>query len=179
MTTLQMTTLLLTSLLATSAVAGTACDEGPVRAEAARWGRVFRVPPSWIVSIAWAESRFCPHAENESGATGVLQVKLSRARDLVRWIERSAWRTRAEVLQVLAGWRGLRDDLRDVALCVMLAAFDLHRLVRKFGRNHDVVVAAYNQGEGAVGRCLRDGGPLPPRAVEFIARVRRARGEVA
>ena len=71
-------------------------------------------------------------------------------------------------------WHGLRDDLLNLDLNVMLAAFELHHLRRRFGDDREIVHAAYNQGEGRIARCLENGIPLPPRAVEFIARVRRA-----
>lgn len=188
MTRILATLVLLTALLSTRGRADSpdppssrarageqACDPRTVRVAGREWARVFRVPASWIASLAYAESRWCPDATNESGATGLLQVKLSRARDLVRWLRRSAWRGDARVLEVLSRWRGVREDLLDPGLNVMLAAFDLHRLARKFHRDHDLVMAAYNQGEGVVGRHVERKIPLPPRAVEFIARVRKAR----
>lgn len=144
--------------------------------QAARWGKVFGVPRSWITSQARAESRNRPGAVSTAGATGVMQVKLARARDLARWLRSSEFGKLREVADVLAGkWRGLRRDLHDVELCVMLAAYDLRRLVGKFGRDHALVAAAYNQGEGKIGRCLREGRPLPARAVEYVARVMRAK----
>ena len=72
-------------------------------------------------------------------------------------------------------WHGLRNDLLNLDLSIMLAAFELHHLRRRFGNDHEIVSAAYNQGEGRISRCLQKGLPLPARAVEFIARVKRAR----
>ena len=115
-------------------------------------------------------------AKNESGATGALQIKLSRAKDLVTWLNLSKWKTHQKVQEILSRfWHGVRDDLLNLDLNVMLAAFELHHLKRRFGNNHRIVLAAYNQGEGCIARCLERGLPLPARAMEFIARMERAK----
>lgn len=147
-----------------------------VREEAERWGKVFGVPRAWIASQAFAESRNRPLAANPSGATGVMQVKLARARDLARWIERSAYWANREVRGVVSRlWGGARADLRHLELNVMLAAYDIRRLADKFGRDHAVVAAAYNQGEGKIARCLAGGRGVPPRGAEYVRRVMRAK----
>jgi len=147
-----------------------------VRDKAMIWAKVFEVPASWLISLGYVESRNQPMAKNESGATGALQIKLARARDLVTWIGRSKWKVRREVQEILSRfWGGMRDDLLNLDLNIMLAAFELHHLRRRFGNNHHVVSAAYNQGEGCIARCLEKGLPLPDRAIEFIARIERAR----
>ena len=147
----------------------------PVRDKAVKWARVFEVPSSWLIPLGYVESRNQPLARNKSGATGAVQIKLARAKDLVTWLGRSKWKAHQEAQAILAMfWHGLRDDLLNLDLNVMLAAFELHHLRRRFGNDHRLVAAAYNQGEGCISRCLRQGLPLPARAVEFIARVRRA-----
>jgi soluble lytic murein transglycosylase-like protein len=149
---------------------------GTVKEAAVKWARVFEIPSSWLVSQAYAESRFRPMAKNKSGATGVLQIKLARARDLVTWIGRSKWKTDRMVQDVLTRfWHGLRDDLLNLDLNVMLAAFDLHHLSRRFGHDHQLVAAAYNQGEGCIRRCLKKRIPFPARAIEYLGRVERAK----
>jgi soluble lytic murein transglycosylase-like protein len=147
-----------------------------VRDRAVRWAKVFEVPASWLISLGYVESRNQPMAKNESGATGALQIKLARARDLVTWLNRSKWKVHREVQEILSRfWGGMRDDLLNLDLNIMLAAFELHHLMRRFGHDHQVVSAAYNQGEGRIARCLERGLPLPDRAIEFIARIERAR----
>ena len=147
-----------------------------VRDRAMRWAKVFEVPASWLISLGYVESRNQPMAKNESGATGALQIKLARARDLVTWIGRSKWRAHQGVQEILARfWNGMRDDLLNLDLNIMLAAFELHHLRRRFGNDHHVISAAYNQGEGCIARCLERGLPLPARALEFIARLERAK----
>lgn len=147
-----------------------------VREFAKRWSAVFDVPVAWIVSQAYVESKFKPLAVNPSGATGVLQLKLPRAKDLVRWIGRSKFASNEDVKDVLARkWHGKKDDLLDMELNTMLATFDLRRLRGKFGNDHRIVAAAYNQGEGAVGRALESGKAIPPRGLEYVARVEDAK----
>ena len=143
---------------------------------AKKWARVFQIPSSWIVSQAYAESQNHPTASNVSGATGLLQIKLVRARDLVKWIGLTKWKASAIVQNTLKKyWHGLRRDLFEPELNVMLAAFDLHHLRQRFGSSHNLVAAAYNQGEGRISRCLFAGRPLPARALEYVARVERAK----
>ena len=152
-----------------------------VRDLAKKWSHVFEIPSSWIVSQAYAESRFHPLAENPSGATGTLQIKLARAMDLVKWMRSSKWWGHDLVQATLSScWHGLRSDLFNPDLNIMLAAFDLHHLSRRFGKDHDLVAAAYNMGEGAMARWrvekeLNKSLPLPPRAAVYVARVRGAK----
>ena len=148
---------------------------GPVKDKAVKWAKVFEVPSSWLIPLGNVESKWQPMAKNESGATGAMQIKLARAKDLVTWMGRSKWKARQEVQEILAMfWHGLRDDLLNLDLNIMLAAFELHHLRRRFGNDREIVHAAYNQGEGRISRCLARGLPLPARAIEFIARVKRA-----
>jgi soluble lytic murein transglycosylase-like protein len=148
----------------------------PFRGKVVKWAEVFEVPSSWLIPLGDVESKYQPMARNKSGATGVLQIKLARAKDLVTWMNRSKWKTHQKVQEILAMfWHGLRDDLLNLDLNVMLAAFELHHLRRRFGNRRDIVLAAYNQGEGCIARCLKERLPLPDRAIEFIARIERAR----
>jgi soluble lytic murein transglycosylase-like protein len=147
------------------------------RALAKKWAPVFNVPSSWLISQAYTESQNMPLAVNPiSKATGVLQIVHVRAKDLVKWIARSPWKDHPMVSGTLAKhWRGNREDLLNPDLNVMLAAFDLNHLRARFGNNHRLVAAAYNQGEGRISRHLAANIPLPPRAVEYVARVERAK----
>jgi soluble lytic murein transglycosylase-like protein len=147
------------------------------RTLARKWAHIFGVPSSWIVSQAYVESQFHPLATNpKTGATGLLQIKLVRAYDLVKWISQSKWADSSIVQKTLKTyWHGLRSNLLEPELNVMLAAFDLHHLRQQFGYDHRLVASAYNQGEGTITRCLAAGKPLPPRAIEYVARVERAK----
>ena len=146
-----------------------------VRDKSVKWARVFEIPSSWLIPLGYVESKNQPLAKNKSGATGAMQFKLARAKDLVTWISRSKWRAHQGVQTVLAMfWHGLRNDLLNLELNVMLAAFELHHLRRRFGNDLQIVMAAYNQGEGAISRCLKQEKTFPARAIEFITRVRRA-----
>jgi soluble lytic murein transglycosylase-like protein len=142
---------------------------------ASKWSEIFDVPSSWIVSQAYVESKFMPLAQNPSGATGILQLKLPTATDVVRWILRSKYRSNPKVVEVLRDWHGNRQDLLNMELNLMLAAFYMRYLRGKFGNDHRLVAAAYNQGEGAVKRALDSNSPLPPRGLEYVARVEDAK----
>ena len=147
-----------------------------MRALAEKWAKIFGVPSSWLISQAYVESQNRPLATNPSGATGVLQIKLVRARDLVKWINRSKWRSHPKVQAMLKEhWHDRKEDLLNPDLNTMLASFDLRHLRAKFGDDHALVAAAYNQGEGRISRHLAAGMPLPPRAIEYVARVERAK----
>jgi len=147
-----------------------------IRVLAEKWAAVFEIPSSWLISQAYVESQNKPLAENPSGATGVLQIKLVRANDLVKWIHKSKWKNRPEVEAILGNyWHGNREDLLNPDLNVMLAAFDLQHLRRKFGDNHELVAAAYNQGEGKMTKVLAAGEPVPRRGLVYIARVIEAK----
>ena len=149
---------------------------GTVRDRAVKWAKIFEVPPSWLIPLGYVESKNQPAAQNKSGATGALQIKLARARDLVTWMNRSKWKAHQEVQAILSMfWHGLRNDLLNLDLNIMLAAFELHHLRRRFGNDREIVHAAYNQGEGRISRCLARGLPLPARAREFISRIGMAR----
>lgn len=146
-----------------------------VRDKSVKWAKVFEIPSSWLIPLGYVESKNQPLAKNKSGATGVMQFKLARAKDLVTWISRSKWRAHQGVQAVLAMfWHGMRNDLLNLELNVMLAAFELHHLRRRFGDDLQIVMAAYNQGEGTISRCLKQEKTFPARAIEFITRVRRA-----
>ena len=149
---------------------------GPVREKATKWSGIFGIPSSWLIPLGHVESHNQPMAQNKSGATGAAQIKLARARDLVAWLSRSKWKTHLMVQGILVSfWHGLRDDLLNLDLNIMLAAFELHHLRQRFGNHPNIIYAAYNQGEGRISRCLERRQPLPPRAIEFIQRVVRAK----
>ena len=149
---------------------------GTIRDKATTWAKVFEIPSSWLISLGYVESKNQPLAKNKSGATGATQMKLVRAKDLVTWLSRSKWKAHQKVQEILAMfWHGMRNDLLNLDLNIMLAAFELHHLMRRFGNDHQLVMAAYNQGEGCISRCLKQGRPLPARAIKFISRMRIAR----
>jgi soluble lytic murein transglycosylase-like protein len=147
-----------------------------IRALAEKWAPVFGVPSSWLISQAYVESKNMPLAQNPSGATGVLQIRFATAKDLVARIAKSKWKNDSRVQKTLAAlWHGLRENLLNPDLNVMLAAFYLWHLRSRFGNNHELVAAAYNLGEGKVAKALRNGLPIPLKGQTYVARVIQAK----
>jgi Soluble lytic murein transglycosylase and related regulatory proteins (some contain LysM/invasin domains) len=148
-----------------------------VAALADKWNRVFSVPVSWIRSQAYAESRNIPTAENTtSGALGVLQLLPSTVAWLVPSLLKSKYAKNNSVQMTLSnGWHGKLNDLFNPDVNVMLAAYYLTILRRKFGDKHDLVAAAYNVGPGKVARSLEARRPLPEGVTIYVAMVEDAK----
>lgn len=148
-----------------------------VAALAGKWGKVFAVPVSWIRSQSYAESRNVPTAENAtSGALGVLQLLPTTVAWLVPSLLKSKYAKNDKVQLTLSnGWHGKLDDLFNPDVNVMLAAYYLTILKRKFGDKHDLVAAAYNVGPGKVSRSIRAREPLPEAATIYVAMVEDAK----
>lgn len=144
---------------------------------ASKWHKVFGVPVSWIRSQAYAESRNVPTAQNESsGALGVLQLLPATVAWLVPSLMKSKYAKDSSVQMTLSnGWHGRLNDLFNPDVNVMLAAYYLTILRRKFGDKHDLVAAAYNVGPGKVSRILEERQPLPEGATIYVAMVEDAK----
>lgn len=142
-----------------------------------KWSHVFDVPVSWLRSQAYAESKNVPDVVNAvTGATGVLQVLPETAEWLVKSLRRSPYGQHPEVQATLkAHWRGRQGDLMNPDLNVMLAAYYLLVLKRKFGNDHDLVAAAYNIGPSKIAYYLRTRRPFPAASRAYLAMVRDAK----
>jgi soluble lytic murein transglycosylase-like protein len=141
------------------------------------WSGVFDVPVTWIRSQAYAESRNVPTAENSrTGALGVLQILPATAAWLVASLMKSKFSRNKRVANALRGkWNGKKEDLLDVNLNVMLATYYMRILSQKFGRNHELVAAAYNAGPTRIARILASGQPLPQESRAYLAMVTDAK----
>jgi soluble lytic murein transglycosylase-like protein len=156
-----------------------------VRALAAKWGPVFDVDTSWIVSHCYVESSCNPLDYNPRGnAWGLMQIKPPTAEDIVRWMKATGASKNPRVREVLeTSWRGQGEDLWNPELNVMLGTFYLAYIKRdfekKFGRgDHEIVAAAYNQGPGAVRKALRSGEFIPTGEMrKYIAMIEKAKAE--
>jgi soluble lytic murein transglycosylase-like protein len=144
---------------------------------AGKWSRVLDVPVSWLRSQAYAESKNVPSAVNPvTGAAGVLQVLPETAAWLVKSLRRSPYGQHPEVLATLKEhWRGHPGDLLDPDLNVLLAAYYMLVLKRKFGDDHDLVAAAYNIGPSKIAYYLRTRRPFPTASRIYLAMVRDAK----
>jgi soluble lytic murein transglycosylase len=98
--------------------------------------------PYLVAAVARAESGWDPEAVSHAGATGLMQLMP----DTATWITG------------LESWQGGDDpDLTDPEESLELGAFYLAYLVKYFGGDTRLALAAYNAGQGAVSRWLRDG----------------------
>lgn len=109
--------------------------------------------PYLVAAVARAESGWDPEAVSPAGAVGLMQLMPATA----QWISG------------LDSWQGNEEpDLTDPEDSLELGAFYLAYLRRYFGGDTRVALAAYNAGQGAVSRWLREAGGGGPLALEDI-----------
>jgi soluble lytic murein transglycosylase-like protein len=148
--------------LATLARRGTwGSDDERVRAISelvAKAARDNSLTEAFIYGIIWVESRFDPEAVSPVGARGLMQLMPKTADYLAECI----------------GWRG-RADSFDPEFNVAAGSYYIARLVKQFGGDEELALAAYNAGPTNVNRWLRDDG-LPKVSIEYHTMVQTARG---
>jgi soluble lytic murein transglycosylase-like protein len=153
---------------------------------AGKWGSVFKIPVTWIRSQAYAESRNVPtvmgptlQRKNKppTNAYGVLQLLPETAIWLVKSLASTTYARNDKIRETLAnGWHGRPEDLFNPDLNVMLAAYYMLVLKRKFDTNdHDIVAAAYNAGPVIIANRLDAGQPLPQSSMIYLAMVKDAK----
>lgn len=152
-----------------------------VRALAEKWGGVFRVSPSWVVSHAWVESTNHPRAYNPGGpAFGTMQMKIPTAENVVARLKKflktnQDFKRADEVRRVLKFWKGGGEDLFNPELSVMLGTYYLRLIMNKFDTDDQkIVAAAYNQGPGAVALAIKKG-TLTPEMRKYLAKIDEAK----
>ena len=101
------------------------------------------LPPDFFARLIWKESRFDPNAVSPAGAEGI-----------------------AQFMPGTAQLRGLADSF-DVEQAIPASAAYLGELKTGLG-NLGLAAAAYNAGEGRVGRWLRQGGFLPLETENYV-----------
>ncbi|AHE54846.1 lytic transglycosylase domain-containing protein [Sphingomonas sanxanigenens] len=109
----------------------------PYDAEIFRTAATYRVDPLFLHAIIATESAHNPNAQSHVGARGLMQIMPATGQTLG--------------VQTTA--------LFDPAINVDAGARLLKRLQRRYGRNFDLILSAYNAGEGAVARY---GNRIPP-----------------
>ncbi len=155
-----------------------------VRELADKWGEIFGISPSWIVSHAWVESTNHlrgPRAHNESGgAWGVMQMKVPTAENVVARLKKKLKATpelpsAAIVRRVLKTWHGKGEDLFNPELAVMLATYYLRLISNRLGtEDQHTVAAAYNQGPGAMEAALKHG-EMTEAMKHYISKIEEAK----
>lgn len=116
----------------------------PYRAEVTAAARETGLPGTLLIGLIRQESLFQPHAESSANAMGLMQLLPTTARQVSRRIGRPPPST---------------VDLKKPALNVSLGSHYLAGLVRDFGGQVPVALAAYNAGPNAARRWL-PGSPL-------------------
>lgn len=101
------------------------------------------LPRPFLARLIWKESRFNPNAVSPKGAEGI-----------------------AQFMPGTADMRGLRDAF-DIEQAIPASAAYLGELTRRFG-NLGLAAAAYNAGEGRIGRWLSSGGFLPLETENYV-----------
>jgi soluble lytic murein transglycosylase-like protein len=144
---------------------------------AGKWGKIFNIPVSWIRSQAFVESSNVPTALNKkTGMYGVLQLKPSTAEWLVKTILKSSLAASSAVRETLKlGWTGQPEALFNPDLNIMLAAYYMTLLRKKFGDDHSLVAAAYDMGPTKLAAHLDKGEPLPEQSMIYVAMVEDAK----
>src|SRR6185436_6231025 len=102
--------------------------------------------PAMVLAIMRQESRFDPRARSVSDALGLMQLKLSTARDVARRLREKGTLT--------------EEKMFDPARNVRYGAAYYEQLRARFGGSPSVALSAYNAGPGTV----------PPFTLELLAR---------
>jgi Transglycosylase SLT domain/Putative peptidoglycan binding domain len=116
---------------AASGVAG--AGRPRIRAMLGHWARHYGVSPSLVRALAWVESGFHSNLTSPSGAWGVMQVMPA------------TWRFVEDVLTGRDFRRTPRDNIR-------VGIIYLRHLLRHYGGNRRLALAAYYQGPSSVRR---------------------------
>jgi soluble lytic murein transglycosylase-like protein len=146
---------------------------------ATKWGKLFNVPASWLMTIADMESTHDPSKVNpavvsKGGAWGLYQQMFNEVPYKMGIIVKFYGKD-PEIKKTAKKWRGSGQDLLDPDLNAMITAWQLSRLRKIFGDNPTVIAAAYHQGENAVRRRVEAGkppvGPEQPAGQVYVAKM--------
>jgi soluble lytic murein transglycosylase len=100
--------------------------------------------PAFVAAVIYQESKFNPDARSSSGAIGLMQLTPSTAHGIAIRTHGSAFRT---------------SDLLNPEINIRYGAWYLHDLFAKYG-SEELVLAAYNAGQGNVDRWRAKGEPI-------------------
>lgn len=95
-----------------------------------RTASTYKIDPLFLHAVIHTESRYRPTAVSGAGAIGLMQIMPATG----------------------LGLGVTREGLADGATNIDAGARHLKRLQRRYGRNFDLILAAYNAGEGAVAK---------------------------
>jgi soluble lytic murein transglycosylase len=106
--------------------------------------REHKLDPALLAAVIYQESKFRSSAKSSSGAIGLMQLTPATAHGIAVRTGGHAFRTR---------------DLYDPDINIRYGAWYLDNLFRKYG-NEQLVLAAYNAGQGNVDRWRARGEPI-------------------
>jgi len=132
-------TILILGMLSVAALALAVSMRFPVRYLDIIEANAGELEPTLILAVIMAESSFRTHAESHRGAQGLMQLMPATA----EW---------------LAGLMGMNDftpeRVWEPEVNIALGSFYLNWLARRYNGNVDLVLAAYNAGQGNVNNWL-------------------------
>ena len=118
--------------------------------------REHNLDPALMAAVIYQESKFDTRAKSKSGAIGLMQITPATAHGIAIRTGGSAFRTK---------------DLYDADINIRYGAWYLHNLFRKYG-SEELVLAAYNAGQGNVDRWRANGQPIQfPETRAYVKRV--------
>lgn len=119
--------------------------------------RTYDLDPALLAAVIYTESRFDPEARSGAGALGLMQLLPDTARGI-------AIRTGGEGFVV--------DDLFDPEINVRYGSWYLRNLLRKYGQDERLALAAYHAGQGNVDGWLARGVEIQfPETRTYVDRV--------
>ncbi len=113
--------------------------------------------PDLINGVIWVESRFQPRAQSSAGARGLMQLMPATANAMARELERPIARVYDPEFNIEAG------------------SLYLLKLLDRYDGDETLALAAYNAGAGNVHKWMAHDGVLPPRSLQYVENVQRAR----
>ncbi|MCX4239514.1 lytic transglycosylase domain-containing protein [Paraliomyxa miuraensis] len=117
----------------------------------------YDMDPDLINGVIWVESRFQPRAKSPAGARGLMQLMPATASAMARELDRPVARVYEPEFNVEAG------------------SVYLLKLLDRFDGDETLALASYNAGAGNVGKWMANDGTLPPRSLQYVESVQRAR----
>jgi soluble lytic murein transglycosylase len=114
--------------------------------------------PAFVAAVIYQESKFQSNAKSSSGAIGLMQITPNTARGIAIRTHGSAFHT---------------SDLYDPEINIRYGAWYLDNLFKKYG-SEQLVLAAYNAGQGNVDKWRAQGKPIQfAETRTYVQRVER------
>lgn len=119
--------------------------------------RRYEMDPDLINGVIWVESRFQSRAKSSAGARGLMQLMPATASAMADELGRVMARVYEPEFNVEAG------------------SLYLLKLLDRYDGDETLALAAYHAGAGNVSKWMANDGELPPRSLQYVESVQRAR----